>query len=210
MTGPNHNQALAKYRRIADKYDSRTALLAGLRRRTVEKLDLSAGDVVVDVACGTGANFAQIQERIGPSGRLIGIELSPEMIGQAQRRVGDAGWTNVTLVNNGIERADLPAAPNAFLFSLTHDVLQLPDALAALFRHAEPGARVATGGTKYTARGRLMTDPFVRMLARRFVTTTDGLDRPWRHLERFADLAVRSTLLGGGYIAWGRLQASAD
>lgn len=47
-----------------------------------------------------------------------------------------------------VEQAKLPAAADAFLFSLTHDVLQMPEGLANLFGQAKPEARVAAFGPK--------------------------------------------------------------
>jgi ubiquinone/menaquinone biosynthesis C-methylase UbiE len=72
MSGPDAQRARAKYRRLAGGYDRRIVPTAPLRRRAIERLGLASGDTVVDVACGTGVNFPLIEERIGPSGRLIG------------------------------------------------------------------------------------------------------------------------------------------
>jgi demethylmenaquinone methyltransferase/2-methoxy-6-polyprenyl-1,4-benzoquinol methylase len=41
---------------------------------------LTAGETVIDVACGTGLTFALIEDLIGPDGRVIGMDLSPEML----------------------------------------------------------------------------------------------------------------------------------
>jgi hypothetical protein len=111
MSGPDAQRAVAKYRRLAWGYDRRIAPTAPLRRRAIERLRLANGDIVVEVACGTGINFPLIEERIGPSGRLIGLDLSPEMLAQARTRVDRDDWRNVTLVEAGVERARLPAAP---------------------------------------------------------------------------------------------------
>jgi demethylmenaquinone methyltransferase/2-methoxy-6-polyprenyl-1,4-benzoquinol methylase len=75
----------AKYRRQANRYDFAVQLyrLLGLRikayrLRAVDLLRLKRGDCVVDLGCGTGLNFDLLVERIGPEGRLIGVDLSPE------------------------------------------------------------------------------------------------------------------------------------
>lgn len=52
---------------------------------------------MLDVACGTGASFALIEQRIGPSGDLVGVDVTPQMLDQARARVARAGWTNVRL-----------------------------------------------------------------------------------------------------------------
>jgi SAM-dependent methyltransferase len=206
MSGPDAQRALEKYRRLAGGYDRRTAPTAPLRRRAIERLRLASGDTVVEVACGTGINFPLIEEHIGPSGRLIGIDLSPEMLAQARTRVDRSAWRNVTLVEASVERARLPAAPDASLFSLTHDLLQMPEGLANLFGQAKPGAHVAAFGPKPGSRLAFLVDPLVKAVAHPYVTTFEGLDRPWGHLERYVpDLSARRVLLGGAYLAWGAL-----
>jgi ubiquinone/menaquinone biosynthesis C-methylase UbiE len=62
-------------------------LYADARTRAIEMLELRPGARVLDVACGTGANFALIEQRIGPSGELVGIDLTPQMLARARIRV---------------------------------------------------------------------------------------------------------------------------
>ena len=81
------------YGRWASLYD-RVADLPGLRSwraRTAALLDVSPGDTVVEMGCGTGANVPHLRERVGPSGRVVGIDLTREMLAQASahdERVG--------------------------------------------------------------------------------------------------------------------------
>jgi SAM-dependent methyltransferase len=72
-------------------------LYADARAQAIERLDLRPGARVLDVACGTGANFALIEQRIGPSGDLVGVDVTPRMLNQARARVARAGWSNVRL-----------------------------------------------------------------------------------------------------------------
>ena len=69
-----------------------------MRYRTIWNLALEPGDAVLDVACGTGLSFALLEEAIGPSGRLVGVELSPEMAAHARTRIERAGWRNAELL----------------------------------------------------------------------------------------------------------------
>lgn len=206
MSGPDRRQAFEKYRRLAPGYDRRVALTSPLRRRAVALLRLAASETCLEVACGTGINFRLIEERIGPGGQLIGLDLSPEMLAQARERTERAGWRNISLLQASVEEARLPAAPDALLFSLTHDVLQMPGGLTNLFEQASPRARVAVFGPKLASRLPTLINPLVRAAAHPYVTTFEGLDRPWRHLERHVpDLTVRPVLAGGAYLAWGTL-----
>lgn len=78
-----------------------------IRLRTIDRLQLHPGDIVLDVACGTGLSFAPLRERIGPAGRLIGIEVSSEMIALARGRCQQQDWRNVTLIESAIEDASI-------------------------------------------------------------------------------------------------------
>lgn len=159
--------------------------------------------MVLDVACGTGINFALIEERIGPQGRLVGIDLSAEMLGLAADRVRSQGWENVSLIESAIEAAQLPGPFDAALFSLTHDVLQAPDAIERVLRQLKPGGRVASFGSKWAPRWAVPVNLVVWLIARRYVTTFAGFERPWKMLVRQIDLRVESLAFGGAYLAWG-------
>ena len=68
------------------------------RREAVSQLQLDSGDVVLDIACGTGLNFPFIEAGIGPSGLLIGLDFSSGMLAKARRRAERNGWENVRLI----------------------------------------------------------------------------------------------------------------
>jgi demethylmenaquinone methyltransferase/2-methoxy-6-polyprenyl-1,4-benzoquinol methylase len=72
-------------------------LYADARACAIELLGLRPGARVLDVACGTGANFALIEARIGPSGELVGIDLTQRMLDRARGRIASEGWRNVRL-----------------------------------------------------------------------------------------------------------------
>ncbi len=200
---PDHQLALNKYRRIAATYDERSRIRR-LRRRIVAHLDLKAGDVVLDVACGTGLNFPLVQEAIGRAGRLIGIDLSPDMLAGAGERVSSHGWTNVTLINSSAEEAQIPEQVDAILFSFTHDVMRSPRALENVMRYVKPKGRVAVVGWKWAPWWAVPVNIPVWFFVRRYVTTLEGFAKPWTHLVRFVpDLQVARAMLGAVYIAWG-------
>ena len=197
--------APALYRRIAGSFDLSTAWLEPYRRRAVSQLRLQPGDVVLDVGCGTGMSFEPIQAAIGPGGRLIGIEPSPEMLGNARARVEAAGWENVTLLEARAEDAVVPGPVDAVLFAFTHDVVRSPKALANLLGQVRPGGRVVAAGPKWTAVAPQL-NPLVWQVASRFVTSFEGFRRPWAELERAVPgLTVEQACFGCVYLAWGDL-----
>jgi ubiquinone/menaquinone biosynthesis C-methylase UbiE len=159
---------------------------------------------VLDVACGTGLSFQLLEEAIGPSGRLISIEQSPEMLALAERRVAAHGWENVTLIGASAEAANIPMSLDAILFHYTHDVLRSRPSLENIFSKAKPGARVAVAGAKYCSWWLAPVNLVMMIRARNYLTTFEGLRRPWSLLEQYVgNLTIVSTLFGTGYIGVG-------
>ena len=90
---------IALYQKQAKDYDqSGIHGLDAFRREAVKRLHLKHGDLVVDIGCGTGLNFPWLQEAIGETGRIIGVDLTDAMLEQARLRVATHGWQNVELV----------------------------------------------------------------------------------------------------------------
>jgi demethylmenaquinone methyltransferase/2-methoxy-6-polyprenyl-1,4-benzoquinol methylase len=57
------------------------------RKKAVEYLNLNQGDFVIDLGCGTGLCFPLIIEKIGPTGKLLGLDISSEMLSIAEGKV---------------------------------------------------------------------------------------------------------------------------
>jgi phosphatidylethanolamine/phosphatidyl-N-methylethanolamine N-methyltransferase len=72
--------------------------LPRMRRLAVERLQLEPGDSVLEISCGTGANFPFLQEQVGPGGRLVGLDYTQAMLDEARRLVEERGWQNVELL----------------------------------------------------------------------------------------------------------------
>lgn len=211
MSSPRPDLAIERYRRHAAGYDAMSSRTMGLRHRAVGLLKLRPGDTVLDVACGTGLSFPLILEAIAPGGRLVGVELSPDMMALARERVAEAGWGNVTLIEAPMETAAVPFPVDAILFNYAHDVLRSPLALLRVFRDAKPGARVAAAGMKLFPWWLAPLNLYALAKARPYMTTFEGLARPWDLLAKYVPgLAVAPTQLGMGYIAHGTCPGAID
>jgi ubiquinone/menaquinone biosynthesis C-methylase UbiE len=207
--GPEPGRARAAYERHAPRYDRRMSVrvIRGLQRRAIEELSLTPGARVLDVACGTGLAFDELEERIGPDGRIVGVDLSSAMLERAAERVAAHGWHNVRLVESRVEGADLDEGSyDAALFSFTHDVLQSDAAVAAVVRAVRPGGRVATTGIQWAPRWLAPVNAAVWLGARRYVTTFAGFDRPYARLvDRLEDVRMERAWLGSMYVVSGRV-----
>jgi ubiquinone/menaquinone biosynthesis C-methylase UbiE len=198
--------ARALYAWHALGYDWLSIHLTPYRRRVVDLLALERGDRVLDVGCGTGLCFGMIEEKIGPEGQLVGIDVSPEMLMRARARVRVKGWRNVTLLAATGEEAEIPGETNAALFCFVHDVLQSRPALEHVLAWVKPGGRVAAVGPKWGT-WTPWSNVLLAWALQSFVTTYAGLDRPWAELARFSsDLQVEGeeALV---YFAWGHVDA---
>jgi ubiquinone/menaquinone biosynthesis C-methylase UbiE len=110
---PDPERAIELYRDLASRYDLMIGirLVAPVPRRAVRWLALRPGQTVLDIACGTGLNPAELRSGVGTEGKVVGVDLSQEMIEVARRRVHAAGWDNVELINDVVQDAALPPRP---------------------------------------------------------------------------------------------------
>jgi SAM-dependent methyltransferase len=192
------------YSQHARSYEQRTGAFQRHRDTLVEALSVSRGQVVLDVGCGTGLCYGPLQEKVGPQGRVVGIEESPEMAAIARERIAAEGWRNVTVVQSPAEDAEIPVAADAALFCAVHDILQSPGALQNVMTSLRPGARVAAGGGKWAPWVMMGLNLQVRALHAPYVRSFSGFGRPWNHLEEMIeDIDVREVALGTGYIVTG-------
>lgn len=72
------------------------------RQRLHDMIGPQPGATIVDAGCGTGLNFDGLVRRVGPSGRVIGVDASGSMLAAATRRIRAAGWNNVTVIHSDI------------------------------------------------------------------------------------------------------------
>lgn len=112
--------------------------------RLVEFVAPQAGSDVLDVATGTGAILLALSERIGEHGRLVGVDLSPDMLERAAARVRDRSLANVALHLMDAEALELDDESFDYVLS-SFGLSSLPDRPGALqeFRRVlRPGGRI--------------------------------------------------------------------
>ena len=197
---PDAAAALASYRELAPNYDVECLGIAAVREYALSVLDPRPGEVIVDVACGTGAMLPALAARVGTRGRVIGIEQCPEMLALARDRFADGRLpANVELVASSAESARLLPGIGGFVFSYAHDVLQSPTALRNVLTAANPSARVVVCGMRllpwwYAA----PVNVWCAWRARRYLSTFRGLRRPWAALrEHCPDFSIVRSFHGG-------------
>lgn len=134
------------YSRWAHPYDliaRRSPGVGRLRRALASALAPARGDVVVEMGCGTGANFRRLRERVGADGTVVGVDFSPGVLERAREQVERAGWRNVRVVRGDAARPPIARA-DAVCSSFVSGMLA--DPAAAVERWADlvgPGGRLA-------------------------------------------------------------------
>ena len=198
-----------QYTQLAERYDHLTPRLEPIRRDAHKLLRLTAGDVVMDVGCGTGKSLAALSEAVGPSGKVIALEPCEAMMQQAKARSRFQHLGNVQFIDSEVEALSTHVAANAvnaYLLMFTHDVLQSDAALAALMNAAKPGARVALAGGKFFRGPLALLNPWVQWRQRPYCTTFADYDAPWRKLAAVPgfEMTHLAERLGGiAYLAGG-------
>lgn len=196
---------IRKYAKHASGYDASANRTMKIRKETINGLNLKRGDVVLDIACGTGLSFNFILEEIGPEGRIIGIEISPEMAKRAIERVRENGWKNVEVQIGPVESSTIPKDVTAVLFNYTHDVIQSEVALLKIFEAIQNDAHVSISGMKLISGPLSIFNWYVYRLAAPYMSTFQGLNKPWSKIEKFVPLLkIKETMFGSGYIATGK------
>ena len=117
---------------------------AARRERAFSRLDLSDGETVLEIGCGPGVNFEHLRDAVGPTGTVVGLDFSSEMVQQAAQRVHEHGWSNVHVIRaDGIQAGLVPDTFDAVIAPLA--LSAMPDvhgALESIHKALQPAGRL--------------------------------------------------------------------
>lgn len=126
-----------------------------------------AGERVLDIGCGCGQTSLELAQRVGPSGQVLGVDISEPMLEVARRRGGEAG-TSVSFLAADAQTKAFP--PGGFDFAFSRFGVMFFDDPAAAFANVaaalRPGGRLA------------------------FVCWRPMLENPWMSVPMFAALPL--------------------
>ncbi|HTW53919.1 MAG TPA: class I SAM-dependent methyltransferase [Stellaceae bacterium] len=112
----------------AEAYELIDLQLSPLGLKAIEALSPRAGDVVLDIGCGTGQTLLQLAERVGTGGQVIGVDVAPPLLEIAQRRAEQL--SQVRLLHADAQTLNLPAGSADAVFS-RFGVMSFGDPIAA-------------------------------------------------------------------------------
>ena len=106
--------------------------------------EVGPGQAVLDLGSGPGLDSLFATRRVGPPGKVVGVDLCPEMVAKARRNAGLLGLHNAEFLHAEIEKVPLPDASvdvviSNGVFNLCPDK---PGVLAEAFRVLRPGGRL--------------------------------------------------------------------
>jgi N-acetylglutamate synthase-like GNAT family acetyltransferase/SAM-dependent methyltransferase len=103
------------------------------------------GQVVLDIGSGAGIDCLIAAEKVRPSGRVIGLDMTPEMIERARKNVREAGVTNVEFRLGDAEK--MPVDDASVDWVISNCVINLSPDKPAVFREIarvlKPGGRIS-------------------------------------------------------------------
>jgi SAM-dependent methyltransferase len=105
---------------------------------------LNPGDAVLDIGCGAGVDAFIAATMVGPGGRVVGIDVTPEMVAKARTNLTLTGLANVTL--EVAEAESLPFPDDSFDAVISNGVINLTVDKEKVLREAhrvlKPGGRL--------------------------------------------------------------------
>jgi SAM-dependent methyltransferase len=141
---------------IAERLEFRgtDATFIGMREAYFGLLELPADPRVVVLGCGTGVEARALARRLGPGGRVLGIDLSPALIERARGLVAQEGLSDKIELRVGDAHAlELPdaACDAAIAHTLLSHVADPPAVLRQMQRVVRPGGRVGVFDGDYAS-----------------------------------------------------------
>jgi SAM-dependent methyltransferase len=147
-TGPNAEQ-IKYWNETGTKWAGFQTLIDGhigfLGELTLDRAAFAAGERVVDVGCGCGTTTLAIARRVGPQGRVAGIDVSAVMLARAREAAQAAALTQVAFENADAQtHAFEPGAYDALYSRFGVMFFTGPEAAFANLRQAlRPGGRLS-------------------------------------------------------------------
>jgi ubiquinone/menaquinone biosynthesis C-methylase UbiE len=110
-------------------------------RRTLERAHVEAGATVLELGPGTGYFSIEASRMIGPSGRLLCLDIQPPMLAELAGHLWEAGVANADLLLADATRLPLAddSVDSAYLIAVLGEIPDRPQALAELRRVLRSG-----------------------------------------------------------------------
>jgi ubiquinone/menaquinone biosynthesis C-methylase UbiE len=184
-------RAIATYNSAADTFDAAPlSFWSRYGQRTIDRLELQPGDKVLDVCCGTGASAIPAAIAVGPTGAVLGVDVSDGLLGLA--RVKSQNLNNIEFRNHDCMALGLPDGSFDAIVCV-FGIFFLPDmeaALRELWRMVKPGGKLAI-----TSWGKACFDPANQVMWDAVKVERPDLYRAYTPWDRISESVGLQTLL---------------
>lgn len=143
---------------VSADYLRKTAdMLAHVKRRTYELMNIRPGAKVLDAGCGPGVDTIPLAQRVGASGSVVGIDVDTDMLAQADARASAEGlsgrvihrWADATQLPDGDGTYDACRAER--LFQVLPKSVSPEAVLREIVRVTRPGGRIVAADADWAS-----------------------------------------------------------
>jgi ubiquinone/menaquinone biosynthesis C-methylase UbiE len=112
-------------------------------QEVIEALQLRSGEVIADIGAGSGYFALRLAHRVGSSGHVYAVDISPDMIRHLNQRIHAAGLVNISTILATPSNPLLPRPVDRFLFvDVWHHVENQAGYLALMKKMLKPGGQI--------------------------------------------------------------------
>jgi len=136
-----NDRAAVTWTAMQDRLD---AMFTPLTAIALDAAAPAAGERVIDIGCGCGATVLELARRVGPDGRVLGVDVSEPMAARARERIAAAGLSNADVkVSDASTHAFAPAQADLLFSRFGVMFFADPPAAFANLRHGlRPAGRL--------------------------------------------------------------------
>jgi ubiquinone/menaquinone biosynthesis C-methylase UbiE len=182
-----------------------------VRNKAIKLLDLKNGDRVIDAGCGSGGSFPMLLKSIGPTGELIGVEISPATTINTRNRIARNHWENVIVIEEDAQKVTLSGKFDGLLMFAAPDVFASGKALSNILPYLKENARVVFFGAKKSNKkyGWILNGLISLVFTKLSFQSTPALEsKPWTIIERHLEkLVVEEYFFGWMFLANGSFKS---
>lgn len=148
MTGDKHAEAVDRATRVFNAASANwddSPFWDRLGAETVRRLDLGPGMHVADLCAGSGASALPAAQAVGPTGRVVAVDVAGDMLARVEAKAAAAGLTNLRTVCADATASGLPEASYDAVVCV-FGVFFVPDMIGfvrEMWRLVRPGGRLA-------------------------------------------------------------------
>ncbi len=200
------NEIISIYKKRAKNFDFTSKLYSVFgfndkyyRQLAVNLLELSDNDNIVELGCGTGLNFIHLQKALKENGALIGIDISNDMLEQAELKIKKYNWQNVELLNIDVSKYIYPKKLTGVISTFAITLIpEYEDIIKKVSESLLKNKKFVILDLKKPNNWPLWLVKIGVFFAKPFGVTMDLANRkPWEIMEKYFDEVKTTEYLGG-------------